>query len=128
GDRRRHRRRRDGPRVQGRRDRVLPGSRGAHPHGQRRGHADHLQRPVPGRDGHTGSGRGEDVHRAMSIADGLAVLRALSVIPIWYALALDLRATALGIFALAAISDAVDGWLARRRGSQTLHGAVLDPI
>ncbi len=64
----------------------------------------------------------------MRLADSLAVLRALSVIPIWYALAFDLRATALGIFALAAVTDALDGWLARRRASPTAHGAVLDPI
>lgn len=36
-------------------------------------------------------------------------------------------AAAFALFVLAGISDAVDGWLARRRGSTAL-GAVLDPL
>jgi CDP-diacylglycerol--glycerol-3-phosphate 3-phosphatidyltransferase len=55
-------------------------------------------------------------------------VRALSIIPIWYALASDLRATAFGLFVLAALTDAVDGRLARRRGSPTRHGALVDPL
>jgi len=35
-------------------------------------------------------------------------------------------ALAFGLFALAGVSDAVDGWLARRRGGSAL-GAMLDP-
>ncbi len=34
---------------------------------------------------------------------------------------------AFGIFAAAGVSDAIDGWLARRQGTTTL-GAVLDPL
>ena len=34
---------------------------------------------------------------------------------------------AFGLFALAGLSDAVDGWLARRRGGSAL-GAMLDPV
>ena len=34
---------------------------------------------------------------------------------------------AFGLFALAGVSDAVDGWLARRRGGSAL-GAMLDPV
>lgn len=34
---------------------------------------------------------------------------------------------AFGLFALAGVSDAVDGWLARRRGGSAL-GAMLDPL
>jgi CDP-diacylglycerol--glycerol-3-phosphate 3-phosphatidyltransferase len=64
----------------------------------------------------------------MTLVDVLALVRALSVIPIWYALAFDLRATAFALFAFAALTDAADGWLARHRASPTLHGAVLDPI
>jgi CDP-diacylglycerol--glycerol-3-phosphate 3-phosphatidyltransferase len=64
----------------------------------------------------------------MTLADVLALLRAMSVIPIWYALMFDLRATAFALFAFGALTDAVDGWLARRRPSPTLHGAVLDPL
>jgi cardiolipin synthase len=35
--------------------------------------------------------------------------------------------TAFALFALAGISDAIDGWLARRRGGTAL-GAILDPL
>jgi len=35
--------------------------------------------------------------------------------------------TAFTLFALAGISDAVDGWLARRRGGSVL-GSILDPL
>jgi len=34
---------------------------------------------------------------------------------------------AFGLFALAGLSDAIDGWLARRRGGSAL-GAMLDPV
>jgi len=64
----------------------------------------------------------------MSLADALALVRALSVIPIWLAIGSDLRATAFVFFVLAAVTDGVDGWLVRRRGTPTMHGALLDPI
>jgi cardiolipin synthase len=35
--------------------------------------------------------------------------------------------TAFGLFVLAGISDALDGWLARRRGGSVL-GSILDPL
>lgn len=38
------------------------------------------------------------------------------------------RYTTLAIFVIAAISDGVDGWLARHRGQRTQLGAILDPI
>ena len=38
------------------------------------------------------------------------------------------RYVALGVFALLALGDAVDGWLARRLGQQTQLGSYLDPI
>jgi CDP-diacylglycerol--glycerol-3-phosphate 3-phosphatidyltransferase len=58
----------------------------------------------------------------------LAVLRALAGAPIIVALAFDQRAAALAIFILAALSDALDGWLARRSGTLTEHGVLLDPL
>ena len=64
----------------------------------------------------------------MSLADALAVLRALAVIPIVYALGRDERAAAFAIFVIAALSDAVDGWLARRSGALGARGALLDPL
>lgn len=45
---------------------------------------------------------------------------------VWLALRNQLALT-FGLFALAGLSDAVDGWLARRRGGSAL-GALLDPL
>ncbi len=39
-----------------------------------------------------------------------------------------LRYATFSIFALAAISDALDGWLARRFNQKTKLGAILDPL
>ena len=64
----------------------------------------------------------------MSFPDALATLRALAGLPIFIALGSDRRALALGIFVAAALSDALDGWLARRTGTTTDHGAILDPL
>lgn len=64
----------------------------------------------------------------MSLADAVAVSRALAVIPIAYALGRDERAAAFAIFVVAALSDAVDGWLARRSGTLGARGALLDPL
>ncbi|MEQ1858361.1 MAG: CDP-alcohol phosphatidyltransferase family protein [Chthoniobacteraceae bacterium] len=38
------------------------------------------------------------------------------------------RYVTIAIFIVAAISDGVDGWLARHRGQRTQLGAILDPI
>lgn len=64
----------------------------------------------------------------MSPADAVTIARALATIPIAVAIAADARALALGLFLVAAASDAVDGWLARRSGSLSAHGALLDPL
>src|SRR5215472_3526806 len=45
-----------------------------------------------------------------------------------FPLALPSRPLALGILALAGISDVLDGWLARKLGQATPTGAVVDPI
>jgi CDP-diacylglycerol--glycerol-3-phosphate 3-phosphatidyltransferase len=58
----------------------------------------------------------------------LGALRALAGFPILIALAFDARAVAISIFLLAALSDALDGWLARRQGTTTDHGVLLDPL
>ena len=39
-----------------------------------------------------------------------------------------LRWAAVGVFALAAVSDALDGWLARKFDQKTRLGAILDPL
>ncbi|KAM4062239.1 CDP-alcohol phosphatidyltransferase domain-containing protein [Hirsutella rhossiliensis] len=40
----------------------------------------------------------------------------------------DARAWAVGLFAYAAITDVVDGWIARRWNCKTVVGTVLDPM
>jgi CDP-diacylglycerol--glycerol-3-phosphate 3-phosphatidyltransferase len=64
----------------------------------------------------------------VSAADIVAILRALATIPIAWAILSGLRELALGIFLVAALTDAVDGWLARRSGSLGPRGDFLDPI
>jgi len=64
----------------------------------------------------------------VTAADALTLFRALAGIPIVFALAFNGRAFALALFAVAALSDALDGWLARRSGTVTDHGAILDPL
>lgn len=64
----------------------------------------------------------------MSLPDALAVFRALAGLPIVFALGFNGRAFALALFVAAALSDALDGWLARRSGIVTDHGALLDPL
>jgi CDP-diacylglycerol--glycerol-3-phosphate 3-phosphatidyltransferase len=64
----------------------------------------------------------------MSVPDALAYLRALAGLAVVIGLVSDRHEVALGIFVLAALSDALDGWLARRSGIVTDHGAILDPL
>jgi CDP-diacylglycerol--glycerol-3-phosphate 3-phosphatidyltransferase/cardiolipin synthase len=64
----------------------------------------------------------------VSAADLIAVLRAVAVVPITWAIATDQRPLALGLFVVAALSDALDGWLARRSGSAGPRGALIDPL
>jgi cardiolipin synthase len=58
----------------------------------------------------------------------ISVIRILLVLPIALALAHQRPALSIMLFAIAAISDAADGFLAKRFGWQTELGAVLDPI
>jgi CDP-diacylglycerol---glycerol-3-phosphate 3-phosphatidyltransferase len=64
----------------------------------------------------------------MSLPDALVALRAVAGLPILVALLFDIRAVALVVFILAALSDALDGWIARRQGTTTEHGVLLDPL
>jgi CDP-diacylglycerol--glycerol-3-phosphate 3-phosphatidyltransferase len=63
----------------------------------------------------------------VSLADSLAVVRALATIPIVWAIASGQQPLALGLFLAAAATDALDGWIARMRGTTAL-GALLDPL
>jgi cardiolipin synthase (CMP-forming) len=58
----------------------------------------------------------------------LTVFRILLVAPITVALAENQLQTAILLFGVAAVSDAADGFLAKRYGWQTELGAVLDPL
>ncbi len=58
----------------------------------------------------------------------ISVIRILLVVPIALALAHQLLALSIMLFAIAAVSDAADGFLAKRFGWQSELGAVLDPI
>ncbi len=61
------------------------------------------------------------------IPNFISCLRILLVIPISLALVHQRFTTALGLFAVAAASDAADGFLAKRCGWQSATGAILDP-
>jgi cardiolipin synthase len=65
---------------------------------------------------------------ARHIPNLISVIRILLVVPIAIALARHQLATSLSLFAVAAASDAADGYLAKRFGWQSELGAVLDPI
>jgi cardiolipin synthase len=58
----------------------------------------------------------------------ISVIRILLVLPIALALGHQMLALSIMLFAVAAISDAADGFLAKRFGWQSELGAVLDPI
>ena len=62
------------------------------------------------------------------IADGLTVGRALVGLPLLLALAAGQPALAWILLALGGLSDAADGWLARRAGGGSVWGARLDPL
>ncbi|AEI12555.1 CDP-diacylglycerol--glycerol-3-phosphate 3-phosphatidyltransferase [Cellulomonas gilvus] len=67
-----------------------------------------------------------------NLANALTVLRVL-LVPVfaWALLAGDdvrFRLLATAIFAVAAVTDRIDGWYARRTGQVTDFGKLLDPI
>ncbi|HKY51893.1 MAG TPA: CDP-alcohol phosphatidyltransferase family protein [Candidatus Limnocylindria bacterium] len=64
----------------------------------------------------------------MSIPDALVLLRALAGIPVFALVLADQQVFALALFVAAAITDAFDGFLARRWGSAGPRGALLDPL
>ncbi|WP_233459567.1 CDP-alcohol phosphatidyltransferase family protein [Acidithiobacillus ferrooxidans] len=64
----------------------------------------------------------------MNLPNLLTLLRLFLVPVIFYALARGFFAVALVIFFAAAITDALDGWIARHYHLQTRLGAVLDPV
>ena len=64
----------------------------------------------------------------MSAADALGVARAVLSLPIAWAVLAGLSELALALFVAAALTDMVDGYLARRWATLSARGAFLDPI
>ena len=64
----------------------------------------------------------------MTIANGLTLFRAVAGVPILVALGAGERTFALVLFSLAATSDALDGYVARRGGTAEGRGIILDPL
>ena len=62
------------------------------------------------------------------LADGLTVGRATLGLPLILALSSGLSGLAWGLLLLGGLSDAADGWLARRAGGGSVWGARLDPL
>lgn len=68
-----------------------------------------------------------DPHDVLNLPNIITFGRLCAVpLAVWLVLRHEM-ALAFGLFALAGLSDAVDGWLARRRGGTAL-GAMLDPV
>lgn len=66
--------------------------------------------------------------RLRQLANGLTVGRALLGLPLLLALAGGHPSLAWWLLALGGLSDAADGWLARRAGGGSTWGARLDPL
>lgn len=62
------------------------------------------------------------------IPNVLTVARMLMIVPTVWALAREEYGLALGLFAVAGLSDALDGYLAKRFDWSSRLGAILDPI
>jgi len=66
--------------------------------------------------------------KARDIPNIITILRILLVAPIMVSLARGEYMMVLGLFAVAGLSDGVDGFLARRYNWQSPLGALLDPL
>ena len=64
----------------------------------------------------------------MNLADGIALARAVAVLPVIVLVATGSDTLALVVFAAAALSDAIDGPVARARDEVTARGEWLDPL
>ncbi|NDF62318.1 MAG: CDP-alcohol phosphatidyltransferase family protein [Synechococcaceae bacterium WBB_3_034] len=66
--------------------------------------------------------------RCRRLADGLTVGRAVLGLPLILALVAGQAGLAWWLLLLGGLSDAADGWLARRAGGGSVWGARLDPL
>jgi len=64
----------------------------------------------------------------MTLANKITIGRLLTVPVVLWALYEGRYVLALSIFAVAAVSDGVDGYIARHWGQQTVLGSILDPL
>ena len=76
---------------------------------------------------------GPDVRRrdAMSLRwlpNAISLLRIGLILPILYSVVTERYTIALAMFVFAALSDGLDGWLAKHFGWHSRFGALLDPI
>jgi len=62
------------------------------------------------------------------LADGLTVLRGVLGLPLLLALQVGWSRLAWALLLVGGLSDAADGWLARRSGGGSIWGARLDPL
>jgi cardiolipin synthase (CMP-forming) len=58
----------------------------------------------------------------------LTFSRLLAAPAVGYLILYDHRTWAVGLFAYAAVTDFVDGWIARKWNLQTVVGSVVDPM
>jgi CDP-diacylglycerol--glycerol-3-phosphate 3-phosphatidyltransferase len=63
-----------------------------------------------------------------TISNALSALRIVLVIPAVLAINADMRMLAIGLFVLAAVTDMLDGYLARRLHEISDLGKILDPL
>jgi cardiolipin synthase len=70
----------------------------------------------------------KQVRSVRHIPNIISVIRILLVVPIALALKADHLELAILLFGIAAVSDVVDGYLAKRFGWQSELGGILDPI
>ena len=84
--------------------------------------------PMPDTGMPPGAARSQPASHALMTLPNIISFARLCAVPLAIWLVLHHRFTAaFTLFALAGISDFVDGWLARRRGGTAL-GAILDPL
>lgn len=76
----------------------------------------------------SGPGNGSGPCWGRRLADGLTVARAVIGLPLLLALTHGSLALGWVLLLLGGLSDAADGWLARRSGGGSVWGARLDPL
>ena len=64
----------------------------------------------------------------LKLANLVALSRAVLILPVLALLGWHRASWALAVYVIAALTDAVDGWLARRRGQASNFGAQLDAV